>query len=220
MMRARQALLLIRPLLRTLPLAPLAAAGACGLLVVHLEGDLLLRLRAAAVALCLGAAFALDDPAAQTTAAAPTPLLFRRLLRLALVLTFVAVLWASLIAYADDAPRALALELAAMLAFGLAASALAFRFAPDGRGGLAGGSALLVFLAAAGLALPDRWTLFASAPGDPGWTTSHGRWALVLAFGLLVLVHASLDPGRRRLLPPLLARDGEPARGVDATERA
>lgn len=207
MTRVRQAILLVRPLLRTVPLVPLPAAALCGLLVLSLDGDPVTQLRLAAIALCAGAAFTLDDAAATITESAPTSRLFRRLLRVALVAPLAAGLWTALLAYAGEDPRtAVTVELAALLGVTLAAAALAVPFVPDGRSGLAATPAVLVFVALAALALPDGWTLFASGPNDPVWVSSHGRWAAVLVFGLLGFLHASRDPGRRPLRRRLLAR--------------
>lgn len=216
--RARQARLLVRSLLRTVPLVPLAAAAACGALALSLEGDVVFLLRLAAVALCTGAAFALDDPAAVTTASTPTPLLFRRLLRVALMAPLVVAIWALLLAYAGESVRtALTLELAAMLAVTLAVAALATPHMADGRGGLAAGPALLALMAVAALAVPGRWTLLAKA-GDPRWAASHVRWGFVLALAVGAVVYASLDPGRHRRVRRLLDRRREPIRVADATE--
>ena len=201
MTRARQAFLLAWPSLRTAAWVAVLPAGALGLGVLTLDGPVVLELRLAAVALAAGAAFVLDDPAAETIAASPTPLLFRRLLRAALALPVVAALWALLLLHADAAPAwALTLELAAMLATTLAVAALAAPLVPDGRGGVAAAPALLVLLGAAALALPDGLTLFAAGPLDARWEASHERWASVLVAAVLAFVYASLDPGRARLL--------------------
>ena len=201
MTRARQAILLARPSVRTAAWVAVLPAGVLGLGVLTLDGPVVLELRLAAVALAAGAAFVLDDPAAETIAASPTPLLFRNLLRAALALPLVAALWTVLLLYADVAPAwALTLELAAMLAATLAIAALAAPLVPDGRGGVAAAPALLVLLGAAALALPDGLTLFAAGPLDARWGASHERWASVLVAAILAFVYASLDPGRARLL--------------------
>lgn len=206
MIRVRQAGLLLRPLVRAVPLAPLPAAAGFGLLVLSLEGDVL-HLRLAAVALCAGAAFSLDDAAAATTASSPTPLLIRRLLRVAVVAPVAALLWVLLAAYAGESPATpLGLELAAMLAVTLAVAAASAPFVPEGRGGLAAAPALLVLLGVAALALPDGWSLFAAGPHDPRWTASHERWSLFGLLALLVLVYASLDPCRARMRARIFAR--------------
>lgn len=218
MTRLRQAGLLVGPSLRTVAWPALVPAALLGLAILQLDGDRVVLLRLAAVALCVAAAFALDDPAAETTAAAPAPLLFRRALRLALVLPLVGVAWALLLGAGGPVPEGgLTLELAAMLAFALAASAWAAAYVADGRGGLAAAPVLLVALAAAAIALPERWTLFAGA-ADPRWTAAHARWTAVLVLALLALLAASVDPGRPRILARLrprravVARDAAPER--------
>lgn len=201
MTRARHVARLAAATLRAISWLPLLAAGALGLVLLLLGEPTITRLRLVAVALCAGTAFALDDPAAETLASSPTTLLVRRLVRVALVLPVVAALWALLVAAGGQpADAALALELAALLAVALTATAVAARFAPDGRGALAAAPALLVLLAAAAIALPDRWTLLAWGPADPHWAGAHGRWALVLVLALLALLQVSRDPARRRLL--------------------
>lgn len=221
MTRVGQARLLVRPVLRTVPVAAVLAGGGCGALVLSLDGDLLLRLRMAAVAVCVGAAFVLDDAAAVMTESSPTPLLFRRLLRVALLLPFVAGLWALLVAYAGaGVTAALTLELAAMLAATVAVAALAVPLVPDGRAGVAAVPTLLVLLATAALALPERWTLFAPGPDDPRWASSHERWGAVLVVALLALVYASLDPCRSPLRRRLVRRTREPIPLADTTEAA
>ena len=215
MTRARQAILLAWPSLRTAAWVAVLPVGALGLGVLTLDGPVVLELRLAAVALAAGAAFVLDDPAAETIAASPTPLLFRNLLRAALALPSVAVLWVLLLLYADAAPAwALTLELAAMLAATLAIAALAAPLVPDGRGGIAAAPALLVLLGAAALALPDGFTLFAAGPFDVRWDASHERWASILVAAVLAFVYASLDPGRARLLALQARREPLAAAGT------
>ncbi|MBW3652254.1 MAG: ABC transporter [Actinobacteria bacterium] len=195
MIRARQARLLARPTARLASWSALPAAAVVAIAMLELDGPRVVELRLAAVALCIGAAFVLDDPAAQSLAASPTPLLFRRLLRIALLLPLVGALWAVVLWRAGETlATALTLELATMLVVTLAVAALAAPLVADCRGGLAAAPALLVLLAAALLVLPARWTLFAAGPGDPGWEASHIRWALLLATAAAAFLIASRDP--------------------------
>jgi hypothetical protein len=115
---------------------------------------------------------------------------------------------------------ALTLELAAILAATLAIAAVAAPLVPDGRAGVAAVPTLLVVLATAALALPDRWTLFAGGPHDPRWVSSHQRWGAVLVLALLAFLYASLDPGRPRLRARLVRRPREPIPLADSTELA
>lgn len=192
----RQAALLARPTLRSTSWVPLAAGGALALGLLALTDQGLMELRLAAIGICVGAAFILDDAAAATVASAPTPLLVRRAMRVGLALAPLAALWAILSWFADSAASwAVSLELAAMLALTLAAASLAARIRGDGRGGVAAGPALLGLLAAAYLLLPSRWGLFPGGPEDPLWTPAHQRWALILLAGVLGVLWASRDPG-------------------------
>lgn len=207
MTRARQARLLARPTARLASWRALPAAGAVALAMLQLGGPPVIELRMSAVALCIGAAFVLDDPAAQSLAASPTPLLFRRLLRTALLLPLVAGLWAIVLWCAGESfTTALTLELLTMLVVTLAAAALAAPLVPDGRGGLAAAPVLLIVLAAALLMLPPAWTLFALDPADPAWQASHLRWTLLLAAAAAIFLAASRDPANPRTWPARLPR--------------
>lgn len=200
----RHAALLVRPTVQSASWAPLAGAGACALAILDLGDPSIGRLRLAAIVLCVGSAFVLDDAAAATVASAPTPLWARRALRVVLALIPLAALWALGWWLADGvASWALSLELGAMLALALAAAALAAQIRGDGRGGVAAGPALLALLATAYLLLPPRLWLFPAGPEDPLWAPAHQRWALVLAAGLLGLTLASRDPAAAPRVPRL-----------------
>ena len=191
----RQAALLVRPTLRSISWAPLAAGGALALALVVLTDPGLGQARIAAIAICVGAAFVLDDPAAATVASAPTSSLARRAVRVGLALVPLAALWGLVRWLADGAdPWAVSLELGAMLVLTLAAAALSARIRGDGHGGVAAAPALLTLLAAAYLLLPARWGLFPEGPADPLWGAAHGRWAVILIAGGVVLLATSGDP--------------------------
>jgi len=211
-LRLRQARLLAAPTVRTIGWPALLGGGLIGLALVvagrlgSADAAPLARWPGlAALALCLGAAWLLDDAASFTVAASPTPLALRRLLRIALALPLLASVWAVELWYATGgagdllfgptARGALSLEFAAMLAFTLALSSLALRVLPDGRAGFAGIVAPFALLALAAL-LPSRWTLLV-LPGDSAWTASHLRWATILAAGVLVLAWTSREPRHR-----------------------
>lgn len=158
-----------------------------------------------ALALCIGAACLLDDPAGATADATPTSLLRRRLLRIGLALPLLAAIWIGSLWHmtaADDAwfgpaaRGALSLQLCALLALTLAGSAAALRIMPDERGGWAGAIVPLAVVAVA-FVLPARWTLLA-LPADSGWHASQLRWAALLAIGLAGFAWASRDRARRR----------------------
>ena len=211
--RLRSARLLAWPTARTIGWPALLAGAAVGLGLLG-AGRLGLADAAplahwpgmAALALCLGAAWLLDDPSTATVASTPTPLALRRLVRLALALPPLGALWALELWYATGGSGAglfgpasrgaLSLEFAAMLALTLAAAALALRVQPEGRGSWAGIGAVFGLLALATV-LPARFTLLA-LPGDGAWAASHLRWAAILAAGMLVLAWTSREsrPGR------------------------
>jgi len=157
-----------------------------------------------AVALCAGAAFLLDDPAAATVNATPRSLVRRRLLRVALALPLLGAVWAGSVWYATAADGAwfgpqtratLSLQFAAMLTFTLAGSAITLRVMPDEHGGWTGALAPFALVTAV-LVLPQRWALLA-APSDSAWHATQERWAALLAVGLLTLMWANRDPASR-----------------------
>jgi len=166
----------------------------------------LVALRVTAFLLAAGAAFALDDPAAATLAGSPTRLALRRAHRLAPVGAAWGVLWGTAIAVADatapGTPLAVpTLEAVTMFTLALAASAVAGAHAPEGRGGVVAGPALM--LAMLGVLLAQyrypRWaTLFALSPDTPEWNGARLRWAVLLAAGVAALTATSLDPSRAR----------------------
>ena len=213
----------LRPVARSVRWGPLLGAGLAGAVLVGLmrpdrpdASASLAALRLAAFLLAAGAAFALDDRAADTLAPSPTPLWARRALRLAVVVAGAAALWAAVTAAAalaapagqERLPAAGAtLEAAAMLAFTLAAAVVAGRWAPSGLGGVAGGpvltfAVLTVYLGQ--MRWPRHLTFFPLGPGDPAWGAAQHRWSAVLALALAVLAAKSLDPARTRvaLWPP------------------
>ncbi len=193
MTRAGQVAALGRPVARTVPWLALVGAAVVAVAVVRLGEAQTLHVRLSALALCIGGAFLLDDPAAETLESVPASLLFRRLLRLSLALPVLAAAWALVVGSADvdRATWGLTLEACALLAVTLAVAARA--------GGVAAGPTLLALFGLAAL-LPSRWALLVSGPEDPRWMAAHARWALVLAAGLAAFAWASLDPGRRRPL--------------------
>jgi fluoroquinolone transport system permease protein len=218
--RARQTLILVQPTIRTIRWAALLGGVAGAHLVLWAaKAELtkggsvpLVPLRVAAVLLCLGAAFVLDDEAGATVEPAVASLILRRGLRLGLTFPVVGVAWATALATASrlaasgqgtgpiaarSMPVAgLSLEVAALLGVTLAAGAIATRSLGHGKGGVAAGPALLAFLLAI-LVFGRYWPLYLESPDDPGWTAAHMRWAAILVAGVIVLVTASLDPARR-----------------------
>jgi len=160
---------------------------------------LLAVLRIAALALALGAGFALDDPAWETLASSPAALPLRRGLRVLLVLAVLALAWAGMLWLAAQAgnppPRlpalALTAESAALVTVALAVAAI--------RGGAAAGPAILATVMGMALLSGRRVTMLVFDPEDPQWTPAHRRWSLLLVLAVVVLVQASRDPAHRRV---------------------
>jgi fluoroquinolone transport system permease protein len=219
-LRAKQASLLVRPTARTIRWAALLGGAAGAQLVLWAaKSELskggeasLLPLRVAAVVLCLGAAFILDDDAGATVEPAVASLIVRRGLRLALTVPFVWAAWVAALRTAASlaasgvrtvpaAPRSLpvfglTVEATALLAVTLAAGAVATRSLGHGRGGVAAGPTLLAFVLVT-QSFGRYWPLFLSGSDDPGWAAAHLRWGVILAAAILVLAVCSLDPARR-----------------------
>ena len=217
-LRRRQATLLGRPTARTIRWLPLVVAAVAGEVMLWAAKDELSRgesvpllpVRGAAVLLCLGAAFLLDDAAGATIEPVVPTLLFRRGLRLMMALPLVAMPWGAALwvvstlaasgtgssAHRPLPAAALTLEAAALLAVTLAAAAVATRRLGHGKGGTAAGPALLAFVMGMA-AIGKYWPLFQGSPAEPGWAAAHVRWAAILAAAVIVLIVASLDPARR-----------------------
>ncbi|TXS41105.1 hypothetical protein EAO75_40530 [Streptomyces sp. uw30] len=212
---------LVPHLVRVLPRVTMAlgagpALAVCALpsaLSTHPEpGNAALLLRVAAVLCVVPVAFALDDPAATTTAALPYPLAVRRLLRLALLCVPLAVIWTTcgfLLTAAMNPDDRVALPLAGLSleAAGLAAttvllSVVGLRLSDGGRGSTlaAPGSVLLPLVLALS---PARERLF-PVPYGTSWDASRWAWAsaLAVAAGLTALLlreHRPTSPCRDQL---------------------
>ncbi|MFF6982180.1 hypothetical protein ACFZAV_31865 [Streptomyces sp. NPDC008343] len=189
---------LVPHLVRVLPRVSMALGAGPALTVCVLPlalstqlepGDAALLLRVAAVLCVVPVAFALDDPAANTTATVPYPPAVRRLLRLVLLCAPLAMIWTAcgfllkLAMHPDDrvalpiaglAPEAAALGAAAILL-----SALGLRITDGVRGSTlaAPGSVLLPLVL---VLSPAREQLFAVPYGDT-WASSRWAWASALA---------------------------------------
>jgi hypothetical protein len=162
-------------------------------------GSAVTIVRVAAVLLALGAGFVLDDAAAPSVAASPTPLWWRRMIRYGIAAVFVLPAWATLIGYAyqrqPEVPAArLTLELTVLVICGLATAGAAARWFDTNHPGTTAALSVLGFVLLAAY-LPPRFGLFAS-PGSSAWGPSALRWAGVLAVLLAVLVASSHDPAR------------------------
>ncbi|MBT3154509.1 ABC transporter [Streptomyces sp. CHD11] len=171
----------------------------------------LIALRAAAVAFALGAAFLLDDPARQITAAVPTRRALRHGLRLALLVPVAAVWWtASLLAVPEPVRPPVAgttVEAATILALALTGAALAVHRGDSVRPGQAVAGFLLASAVLAPLLSPDSWALFVD-PGDPRWAVAHDRWTVLLCAVLLTGAAAATEPVRGSARRRLRSRSG------------
>jgi hypothetical protein len=183
--RLRQVAQLVRPVARSLPWRALLAASAAALVVSSLPGSAALRTRLGAIALCLGAAYLFDDPAASTLQSSPVTLLLRRALRLALATPLFLASW-SVVLWRVDGPDPVGrtLELGGPLTLTLATAAAV---------GATLASALPLAFPLADRLLPSGWRLFGTGSPDR-------LWLLALALAGLVGVWASLDPARNSLL--------------------
>jgi hypothetical protein len=208
-LRAVQALLLVPRTARTIRWVALVGGTVLGFVFIHRTArgasvdvaQQILAVRVAAVALCLGGAFALDDPASETLEGAPAAATFQRSLRIAVFLPVLVAAWIVLLAYTNsgrgDLPLpALTLEFGAMVTVTWAAAAAATPRVPDGLGGIAAGPALLGFVAVG--ALVHQLALFSGEQGDAAWAAAHRRWMWALLIALGILAQASRDAARAR----------------------
>ena len=222
-LRGRQVVLLVRPLWRATRVAPILAAALAGLVIVHLgrpvgwAGTAVANLPEAGTLLCFGAAFVLDDPAANVLAASPTTLIFRRCLRAALVIPLLALLWGVLLWHAQIPAGAWSLTAAfsGMLVVTLAIAAVAGHLVPGGLGGMAVGPTLFVLMLAQ-LLMPEGWRFLPLNFGRH-WVDAGPRALMTTAAALAVFLAASLDPARRGWLRAI--RDGMRARPITAGEQ-
>jgi hypothetical protein len=217
--RLRQIDLLLLQKVRLVRWRPTLGGAAVGLLILFQSSDgwatgsmsPVRPMRLAAVALCIGVVFLLDDAASVTVASVPAALRYRRGLRLLLAAPIVATAWVGYSAYVvvhtanlahgDTAGLfpfwALTLEMAAMIMTALAIAAAATRWGSEGLGGVAAGPTMLALFGAA-LFLPHRWTLFPGSIDDSQWEAAHFRWAVIAVLATLLLVYFSRDPAARR----------------------
>lgn len=190
-----------RYLLRVVALRPILAglAAALGLALGGFRSSFEQTL--AAVLVAAGVSFALDDPAAPTLAASPSPLSWRRATRLALGLPVAVSAWVVVVVTADllgDVQPPVGLEVAAMTAVSLAAASVAIRRSTDGMGGIAGPPAVLL-LALAPFALPARWDLYPVA-------IHQFRWWMVTAGAVAIVLRCGRDPAASGRPPAATSR--------------
>lgn len=148
--------------------------------------------RAATLVLIAGALPAFDDPAGLQLAAVPLPLSWRMAPRILFALAVVTVPVVALAALAQLHLGSLALEAGAVLALATSACLVLAR-----TGILEPSTHVAVGLLlgpAALFPLPERAALL--VPPGPLWDPAHGRWAILLGVGVLLLALALRDPAR------------------------
>lgn len=185
----------------TLPTA-LGAIIAVGAIIARMStGRDLAEIYALALVLSTaGLGFALDDAAAETVAASPTPLTHRRLRRIGITSTITLTAWlaiAALVATSDTQrfpTYDIVIEVAALAAIGLATSALV-QHATDAPGGPT--AALVVLVGPAflhGVVFRDLQVFPSLVPGQ----ALRERWIGLALVGAALLAVASRDPASRR----------------------
>lgn len=212
----------LRTVLRTTRFGPLACGAVVSVLVllvpIMLGADLdfldaTLTLHLAMVAMLLGAAFVLDDPAHPLTEMLPISARHVSVIRMAVSLLPITACWAVLLWLAPLTvssvaayPRAgLVLEPYALLAWTWV-FAVGIGSRSSARGGVLAAPALLVLSVVPAL-LPDS-AAFYVAPGAPAFADSRVRWVVLLVTGLVGLLTAlRVGPSiariacRKRFLP-------------------
>lgn len=202
-LRRRQGRLLVRPTSRAIPWASLpVVAGISALVVVNGARDggdpAPIALPIATTFLCVWLCFLFEDPAAETTAGAPTPLLLRRAVRMAIAIPAVSVAWwaCTWIGPLSGPTSAMAASFVAGVILALAAAALSVRFFGAGAGLLAVGAVAIVMLV-----LPVAIGRPPSVdPAHPPWGAPALHWSALALFACVALVLAHIDPAGIRIL--------------------
>lgn len=165
-----------------------------------------LYLRAALLVAALGLCFAFDDPGAETTDPAPSPLRKRRCIRTWLALgPWVVLVGATLLMVGRGMDPVLILseevghefpigrvllEATTLAAWGLAIAAVISKRWDEEPGKYA--SVGLLAMYAASWAIPEQWKPWAN-PNDQRWEIALGWWWVALAVGALIVIAFSWD---------------------------
>jgi UDP-N-acetylmuramyl pentapeptide phosphotransferase/UDP-N-acetylglucosamine-1-phosphate transferase len=177
-----------------------------------------LVLRVAALLVCMGAAFVLDDPTEETIGHVPTRLLLRRGVRVALLLPVAAGTWAVLVHFAGDVTRReggplpvgdLTLEAATILLIALSAACLGARLTSDRLGGIAAAPIVLAIVALA-MFLPADQKLILGSASDPRWEDVHEVWRFALVGAALAFLYLNRSSGAYRTASRLRALKAAP----------
>jgi hypothetical protein len=205
-MRTSQLGQLAPALLRSVRWQPVVASAGIAAVILGVRRDHLASsaqsvvvLRAVALLLAVGVAFALDDHSRRTVQSVPSPGWWRSAGQASVALVPAVLAWAAALGWVStrtgDLPvLGLSLEAATFVAVGLALAAGLVRWRDLLDPGTVAGPVLLV----SGLMiaqLPERFALMVG-PG-PGWTAAHLRWSALLAAAVAVIVLAVRDPAAR-----------------------
>ncbi len=199
--RVRQLPGVARHLPHVAVLGPVLAAAGFALAVVAFTGEdsgAVSRLPIGSVVVAAAGATALEDPAARTVAASPTPLLVRRAQRLLALTVLVGAWWAAGLAVVHRraggvADGALTRELAVLLVIAVAGTAAAQVRQPEAAVGFVGSLAALAWFGASWLPR-IRHVPLPPAALDPA---ASGRLTAVLAASVALFLVLSRDPAAR-----------------------
>ena len=189
------------------PLAATAVGTAMWLALVERPSPLLLSVAAAAVA--AATPFVLDDTAAATLQSSPATLRRRRAHRVAMILPLIAAWWVLALIVVSRSIRDLplaahTLELATLVAIGLAGSSTTSRADGDSaRGGTLGSLTVIICFGTAFVPLRALQLV----PADPAAADAWRQLIVILALASVMQLSGSTDPARRirlrlRLLEP------------------
>ena len=200
-LRRLQGQLLVPPSARTIRWGSFPVIAGLAMLVVwsgQRKGGnpAAVALPVATALLCVWLCFLFDDPAAETTAGGPTPLLFRRAIRVAIAVPVVATVWfaCTWIGPLEGPTAAMVGSFVAEAIVALAAAALVVRFVGAGSGLLAAGAVVIVTLI-----LPVAFGRPPSVdPARPPWGEPASYWTVVAVLAVVVLVVAHLQGVRTR----------------------
>lgn len=202
------------PVVHAVPWGAIAGATAIGLLLLVALGDegrTVDVLRWGALALAMGLAGVVDDPAAELRAALPVPDRRIRLRAVGLAAPALVLAWTVLARVgtstlllgegADAAAACLALVRGPLALEGLALAAVLLGVAAgarrrSGTGGAVAAGATGILLYIGLLLLPDRLAI-SVGPLDAVWRATHLRWAALLVGGALLAIHLLGDRWRR-----------------------
>jgi hypothetical protein len=196
-LRRTQSRMLVSPSARTIRWGSLPVLAGLAALVVWTEArkdgnPAVVALPVATTLLCMWLCFLFDDPAAEMTAGRPTPLLFRRAIRVAIAVPAVAAAWfaCTWIGPLSGPTGPMAASFAAEVVIALAAAAVVVRGSGNAGGLLA--AAVVVFAA---LILPVAVGRPPSVdPAYPPFGQPLSYWPAVGALALAFLAIAHIDP--------------------------